>query len=60
MIRRATIAFCLCAYCLSFGCGEGSADKDKNPNPKLEYSTEGPPKREGAKGEPTGTKAPKQ
>jgi len=47
MFRWAVTAFCLGAFCLCLGCGN---KKDKDPNPSLEYSKEGPPKRNGVPG----------
>jgi hypothetical protein len=50
MIRRAILAVCVCAFGLSLaGCGGGGDDKANNPS-GLEYSKEGPPKRDGAPG----------
>jgi len=46
MLRRAVLAVCLCAFCLSLGC-DSNATKPTNPN-NLEYGQQPPPKREGA------------
>jgi hypothetical protein len=44
MLRRAVMVLCLCTFGLGLvGCGEG--EKNTNPN-NLEYSKEGPPKRQ--------------
>lgn len=51
MWRRVLIVVCAGAFCLSLGCG-GEKEKNTNPN-NLEYSKEGPPKRNGAPGDPT-------
>jgi hypothetical protein len=49
MARRLLLTVCVCAFGLSLaGCGGGD-DKVANPN-NLEYSKEGPPKRDGAPG----------
>jgi len=49
MLRRVGLVLCLCAFGLSLGCGGGNDDKANNPN-SLEYSKEGPPKRDGVQG----------
>jgi hypothetical protein len=54
MLRLAVTAICLCAFCLTLGCGPSS--KDKDPNPDLPHSKEGPPKRGGAPGGDGGPK----
>jgi hypothetical protein len=50
MLRRVLLAvcFCSCALVLGLGCDSGGS-KDTNPN-NLEYSKDGPPKRDGVKG----------
>jgi hypothetical protein len=46
MLRRVMMALCLCAFGLCLGCE--SNNKATNPN-NLEYSKEGPPKRDAIK-----------
>lgn len=55
MLRWAVMTLVLSAFALSLGCGGGAAN---TPNPNnLEYSTEGPPKRDKI---PVGGSGPKQ
>lgn len=49
MLRRVILAGVLAAFCLALGCDSGNT-KDTNSG-NLPYSKEGPPKRDGVKGE---------
>jgi len=47
MFRRLILALCASTFALTCGCGEPA--KTENPN-NLEYSKDGPPKRDGPPG----------
>lgn len=50
MLRRVAMTLCLCAFGLALaGCGSGNNQAANNPS-NLEYSNEGPPKRDGVQG----------
>ncbi|MFO0851956.1 MAG: hypothetical protein U0871_25825 [Gemmataceae bacterium] len=53
MLRRVVMVLCLCGFGLSVGCG-GEA-KVENPS-NLEFSKDGPPKREGVQAAKKGGK----
>jgi hypothetical protein len=52
MLRHLVMAFCVGIFALGLGCG-GSESKVDNPG-NLEYSKEGPPKRDGPGAPQTG------